>query len=184
MSTDILQSSESTLTNPGYGPASVNRTILNADSTRFDYAGLSPDVATGLKDDYPVGNYEQRPGSHGNGDFGWFPGYSLFFRNEGPGSVFDSTVRFPRLTNVLPNPFRYTTGVEYTMPQTGHVTIRVYDVRGRLIKTLVNKSVVGGTHFTFWNAQDDRGTTVTSGIYFIRMISLGQVAVRKALVIR
>jgi len=87
MSTDILQSSESTLTNPVYGPASVSRTILNADSTRFEYSGLSPDTATGLKDDYPVGSYDQRPGSHGSGDFGWFPGYSLSFHNEGPGSV-------------------------------------------------------------------------------------------------
>jgi hypothetical protein len=87
MSADILQSSESTLTNPVYGPASVSRTILNADSTRFEYSGLSPDFATGLKDDYPVGDYDQRPGSHGNGDFGWFPGYSLLFYNEGPASV-------------------------------------------------------------------------------------------------
>jgi hypothetical protein len=306
MSTDILQSSESTLTNPVYGPASVNRTILNADSTRFDYTGLSPDVATGLKDDYPVGDYDQRPGSHGNGDFGWFPGFSLFFRNEGPGSVtvalfvttgftgpsgaptstlandtfwkseevfisagdtatvalafenvqgnnltdnpfphtaggqsapdgtagtainvFDrlqisaigwevrsggggpmnanlvitpgisaidpvtsvetysgSPLRLPRLTNVIPNPFRHTTGVEYAVPRPGHVTIRVYDVRGRLIKTLVNKSVVQGTHFAFWNAQDEWGTTVPSGIYFIRMISSGQEAFRKALVLK
>ena len=87
MSADILQSSESTLTNPIYGPASVIRTILNADSTRFAYTGLSPDDATGLKDDYAVGDYDQRPGSHGSGNFGWFPGYSQSFHNEGPGSV-------------------------------------------------------------------------------------------------
>jgi len=87
MSADILQSSESTLTNPIYGPASVTRTILSADLTRFEYTGLSPDNATGLKDDYPVGDYDQRPGSHGSGDFGWFPGYSLSFHNEGPSSV-------------------------------------------------------------------------------------------------
>jgi len=87
MSADILQSSESTLTNPIYGPASVTRTILSADLTRFEYTGLSPDDATGLKDDYPVRDYDQRPGSHGSGDFGWFPGYSLSFHNEGPSSV-------------------------------------------------------------------------------------------------
>jgi mannan endo-1,4-beta-mannosidase len=85
MSADILQSSE--LTNPVYGPASVSRTILSADLTRFEYSGLSPDNATGLKDDYEVGDYDQRPWSHGSGDFGWFPGYSLSFHNEGPGSV-------------------------------------------------------------------------------------------------
>lgn len=306
MSTDILQSSESTLTNPVYGPASVSRTILNADSTRFEYTGLSPDIATGLKDDYPVGDYDQRPGSHGNGDFGWFPGYSLSFHNEGPGSVvvalfvttgftgpsgapsntlandtfwksdevfistgdtatvkldfdnvqgyslsdnpfphtaggqsvpdgttgaainvfdrlqmsaigwevrsggggpadaslvitsrattidpitsveieIDSPGRITGLKNIAPNPFGCTTRIEYTVPRTGHVTIQVYDVRGRLIRTLVNKSVVEGIHFTSWNAQDENGTAVASGIYFVRMISFGQSTVQKALVLR
>ena len=306
MSTDILQSSESTLTNPVYGLASVNRTILNADSTRFEYTGLSPDIATGLKDDYPVGDYDQRPGSHGNGDFGWFPGYSLSFHNRGPGSVtvalfvtcgftgpsgapsntlandtfwksdevfistgdtatvtldfdnvqgyslsdnpfphtagdqsapdgtagaainiFDrlqisaigwevcsgsdgpvdanlvitprattidpvtsvenevnSPVRIPGLLNVAPNPFGYTTRVEYTVPRRGHVAIQIFDVRGRLIRTLVNKSIVEGTHFTSWNAQDENGATVTSGIYFVRMTSFGQEVVQKALVLK
>jgi hypothetical protein len=306
MSADILQSSETTITNPVYGPASVGRTILNADSTRFEYTGLSPDIATGLKDDYPVGDYDQRPGSHGSGDFGWFPGYSLSFHNEGPGSVavalfvttgftgpsgapsntlandtfwksdevfismgdtatvkldfdnvqgysvsdnpfphtagdqsapdgtagaainifdrlqisaigwevrsgsggpananlvitprasmidpaasvgieVDSPVRIPGILNVAPNPFGYATRIEYTVPGTGHVAVQVYDVRGRLIRTLVNKSVDGGTHFISWNAQDGNGTTVTSGIYFVRAISFGQVTVRKALVLR
>ena len=96
----------------------------------------------------------------------------------------DSPARVPRLTNVVPNPFRYTTRVEYTMPRTGHVTIRVYDVRGRLVKTLVNQSVVEGTHLTSWDAQDEWGSTVSSGIYFIRMIAQGQQAVRKALLLR
>jgi flagellar hook assembly protein FlgD len=70
------------------------------------------------------------------------------------------------------------------MPRTGPVTIRVYDVRGRLTKTLVNQSVFEGTHITSWNAQDERGTAVTSGIYFIRMVSFGRESVRKALVLK
>ncbi len=87
MSRAILQSGESSLTNPIYGPASVVRTAGPDETTRFTYTGLDPDVATGLKDDYPVQNYGQRPGSHGNGDFGWFPGYALGFTNEGPSPV-------------------------------------------------------------------------------------------------
>ena len=306
MSTDILQSSESTLANPVYGPASVNRTSLNADSTRFEYAGLSHDIATGLKDDYPVEDYDQRPGSHGSGDFGWFPGYSLSFYNEGPGSVVvalfvttgftgpsgapsntlandtfwksdevfismgdTATVKldfdnvqgfslsdnpFPHtagdqlapdgsigaainvfdriqisaigwevrsggggpadanlvitsraatvdpvtsaeleigspgrifgLTNIAPNPFGYMTRIEYTVPRTGHVTIQVYDVRGCLIRTLVSRLEFEGTYITSWNTQNKNGTAVVSGLYFVRMISSGQVTVRKVLVLR
>jgi hypothetical protein len=87
MSTAILRSGEASLTTPIYGPASVFRAPGPGGTTRFTYTDLDPDAATGLKDDYPVQNYGQRPGSHGNGDFGWFAGYALGFENEGPDPV-------------------------------------------------------------------------------------------------
>ena len=90
MLTDVLQSSESTLQSAAWGPASVSRTIVDPVTTRFEYTGLLPGSGTGLKDDYAVQEYGQRPGSHGSGDFGWFPGYSQHFHNEGPGAVFVS----------------------------------------------------------------------------------------------
>ncbi len=90
MSTGVLQSSETTLQSAVFGPASVSRTILDSISTRFEYTGLLPESGTGLKDDYAVRQYGQRSGSNGNGDFGWFPGYSQHFHNEGPGAVFVS----------------------------------------------------------------------------------------------
>jgi len=88
------------------------------------------------------------------------------------------------LTNIAPNPFGYTTRIEYTVPRTGHVTIKVYDVRGCLIRTLVSRSDVEGTYITSWNAQNENGTAVVSGLYFVRMISSGQVTVRKVLVLK
>ncbi|MBI4606786.1 MAG: hypothetical protein HY721_32885 [Planctomycetes bacterium] len=88
LSAAALQSSESTLQSPAYGPASVTRTAIDATRTRFQYTGLQSGSGTGLKDDYPVADHGQRLPSHGNGDFLWFSGYSLHFENEGPGAVF------------------------------------------------------------------------------------------------
>lgn len=88
MSTGVLSSSEPTLIAPAYGPAEVTRTVPGDGTVRFAYTGLSPTQGTGLKDDYPVREYGQRPGSHGNGDFGWFPGFALALRNLGPDPVF------------------------------------------------------------------------------------------------
>ena len=88
------------------------------------------------------------------------------------------------LRSVAPNPFGYNTRIAYRAPRTGHVLIQVYDVHGRLIATLVDTSVDAGAHAIFWNAQDDKGSDVASGIYFIRMIAFGQETIRKALLIR
>ncbi len=88
MSAAVLGSSEATLIAAAYGPATVTRTVVAGEGARFFYTGLQPGSSTGLKDNYPVQSYGQRPGSHGNGDFGWFPGYSLGFLNEGPDSVY------------------------------------------------------------------------------------------------
>jgi hypothetical protein len=88
------------------------------------------------------------------------------------------------LKSISPNPFGNTARIDYTVPRAGHVTIQVYDVRGRLVRTLVNGSIAEGAHVTSWDAHDEQGKDVASGIYFIRMVSLGGATVRKALVLR
>jgi hypothetical protein len=88
MSAAVLGSSEPTLIAPVYGPAAVTRTVVVGEGARYLYTGLQPTSSTGLKDNYPVQSYGQRAGSHGNGDFGWFPGYSLGFLNEGSDPVY------------------------------------------------------------------------------------------------
>ncbi|MEJ2722616.1 MAG: FlgD immunoglobulin-like domain containing protein, partial [bacterium] len=88
MPATVLQSPEPTLQVAVYGPAAVTRQLVDPGTTRFIYDGLEPQMGTGVKEDYPVQDYGQRPGSHGNGDFGWFPGFALAFFNEGPDAVF------------------------------------------------------------------------------------------------
>jgi hypothetical protein len=103
MSTAVLQSGEAKLQAAAYGPATVIR-LVNGSETRFQYTGLADGAATGVKDDYPVQDYGQRPGSHGNGDFGWFAGYSLRFTNEGPDPVRIGLFMNTGFTGVSGNP--------------------------------------------------------------------------------
>ncbi len=103
MSTSVLQSGEAKLQAAAYGPATVIR-VLSGSETRFVYSGLTDQSATGVKDDYPVQSYGQRPGSHGNGDFGWFSGYSLRFTNEGPDPIRVNLFMNTGFTGVSGNP--------------------------------------------------------------------------------
>ena len=52
------------------------------------------------------------------------------------------------------------------MPNISNVTIKIYDLLGREVKTLINKQTDAGYHVVYWNGNDDRGRSVSSGVYF------------------
>ena len=68
-----------------------------------------------------------------------------------------------------PNPFNPTTTIEFSMPHTAGVTVRVYNVLGQVVKTLVNGTLPAGIHRVQWDATDESGAGVTSGLYIYRM---------------
>jgi hypothetical protein len=72
----------------------------------------------------------------------------------------------------VPNPFNPTTTISYDVPPGGaNVTIRIYDASGRVVRTLVDDRRAAGTHDTVWDGRNDAGTTVSSGVYFYRMVA-------------
>jgi len=61
------------------------------------------------------------------------------------------------------------TRVAYHVPSESRVTIRVFDVTGRLVTTLVDGVVEAGRHAAVWNGTNDHGESVGSGVYFCTM---------------
>ncbi|MCK5597231.1 MAG: T9SS type A sorting domain-containing protein, partial [Candidatus Eisenbacteria sp.] len=74
-----------------------------------------------------------------------------------------------KLVQNSPNPFNPVTKVAYHVPRKSEVTIRVYDVSGRVVTTLVDGVVEAGRHAAVWNGRNDAGESVGSGIYFCTM---------------
>ena len=78
----------------------------------------------------------------------------------------------PRLSYALhtgsPNPFRSNTTIAYSLPNREHVRIRVYDINGRVVRTLVNEVKAAKAHAISWDGRDNQGRRVASGVYFIR----------------
>jgi len=67
------------------------------------------------------------------------------------------------------NPFCTSTAISYSLRKAGPVTVSVYDIRGALVRELVNETVAAGVHRVIWDGRDGRGSKVGSGIYFCRL---------------
>lgn len=70
-----------------------------------------------------------------------------------------------------PNPFGGETSFVYEMPRPGRVELIVCDAGGRLVRTLVDLVQPGGRYEAAWDGRDDRGTRVSSGAYFVRLLT-------------
>ncbi len=68
-----------------------------------------------------------------------------------------------------PNPFNPTTTIEYALKERVDVSLKVYNVLGQLVRTLVNANQVAGFKKVNWDAKADDGTSVASGIYIYRL---------------
>jgi hypothetical protein len=78
-----------------------------------------------------------------------------------------------------PNPFNPSTSISYVLERQANVRLVVYDAAGRLINTLVNQYQSEGRYTVQWNAGDNSGSRLASGMYFARLEVDGQVAVKK-----
>jgi hypothetical protein len=85
----------------------------------------------------------------------------------------------------IPNPFNPTTTIHYDVPSGGGVvTLQVFDVSGRLVRTLVDGHQAPGSKSVVWNGTNERGQGVASGIYFCRMTAPGFSSTRKMLLVQ
>jgi subtilisin family serine protease/flagellar hook assembly protein FlgD len=84
-----------------------------------------------------------------------------------------------------PNPFDRESSVRFAVPVDGRpVVLSIYDVSGRLVRNLVNGAVPAGHHVVTWDACDESGRRVTSGVYFYRMTAPDFSQVRKVTLLR
>jgi C1A family cysteine protease len=74
--------------------------------------------------------------------------------------------------------------ISYILPSQGHVDLVVYDISGRVVKTLVNGRQSAGSHKLRWNCRSNNGSSVSSGIYFIRLKTNESVLTEKLIIAR
>jgi len=88
------------------------------------------------------------------------------------------------LAQNYPNPFNPTTTINYQIPEPGHVSLKIFNVSGELVRTLVDNHKSEGVHAVGWNGKDKHGNVVSAGIYFYRMESKSFVETRRMVLLR
>ena len=68
-----------------------------------------------------------------------------------------------------PNPFTAYTTLEYDVPSPQYVVLRVFNIKGQLVTTLVDEEQGAGYKSIIWDGTNDNGDTVSSGVYFCQM---------------
>jgi hypothetical protein len=75
------------------------------------------------------------------------------------------------LAQNYPNPFNPTTTIEYSIPQSGHVELSIWNLAGQKVRTLVNNQQTASYQKVVWDGRNDMGEKVGSGLYFYKLVS-------------
>jgi hypothetical protein len=83
-----------------------------------------------------------------------------------------------------PNPFNAATTIAFSLDRAGFVSLVIYDLLGRKVRTIVSKDLSSGSHTATWDGKDDYGTDATTGVYFCRLTAGKQVSSRKMVLLK
>jgi len=98
---------------------------------------------------------------------------------EDSGGNDDKLPRAFALNHAYPNPFNPMTTIRFAVPRAEKIHLHVFDVTGRLVRTLVEKKLEAGYQSVVWNGLDYKGRRASSGIYFVHMTAEDYAATQK-----
>ncbi len=88
------------------------------------------------------------------------------------------------LTGITPNPFNPQTTISFNLASEGNVQLEIYDLRGKLARSLVRDAYSAGRHEVIWNGKDNGGHRLPSGVYMVRMSAHGTNEIQKVLMLK
>jgi len=115
---------------------------------------------------------------------GWYVDDVAIFASTDSSEIDGAVVSSLRVRN-HPNPFTPKTSIRYDVPVRGNVDLAVYDVAGRLVRTLITGESHGpGTYGLPWDGRNDRGEEVAGGVYFARVQTANDAASAKMVLLK
>ena len=98
--------------------------------------------------------------------------------------VNDISKEINKLFVCKPNPFGICTEIKFSLVKKEAVQVCIYDIQGRLVKTIVSETVVPGTHLFNWDGKNNNGQYAANGVYFISIKAESFYAANKVIYIK
>ena len=112
---------------------------------------------------------------------------SAFIRINGDFTTDNDNVLMPVVTDITaiyPNPFNPTTNISFSLHKDTNVSLEIYNIKGQKVKTLAQGNYQAGVHNLSWHGVDEDGRSVSSGIYFTRLITNEKQVIRKMVLMK
>ncbi len=176
-------------------PVGTSVTLHNrSGGTADDIVGSWPDVLTvdgpGALEDFHgedvQGTWTLNVADHQFGAIGTLNSWGLILEVTGgnPSPAGSKPILATRLLGNSPNPFNPRTIISFELARTGPVSLNIYDLRGRLVRTLVDSDLPAGYHDVTWDGLDRSGKMSASGVYFTKLETDGSAKVNKMTLVR
>ena len=159
--------------------------VVRADAEAGVYTGINPDLIA-AKGDVAGASYEYRDASIRANRTYWYKLVEV--TPDGDGSQFGPYSVTFKVTNSLdqnmPNPFNPATTIRYSIAHDENVSLVVYDVAGRQVRTLVENRQRADVYKVTWDGVNDNGERVASGMYFYKLAAGKFVETRKMMLLK
>ena len=112
---------------------------------------------------------------------------NLFWHGDSEQQVTIQNINIPyivSLDDAYPNPFNPITNINYKLNQDVHVNLSVYDVLGNLVKNLVNQEKLAGNNFVNWDATNEHGQKISTGVYLYSIEAGNFKEIRKMILLK
>ncbi len=185
-----------------------NTIVLNwQTASETDNLGFTLERAAGNSGWQPIASYRTHPALKGQGNTSTTTTYSFTDNTVTTGTEYRYrlgdvnvagvvtmhspitviTTALPQTTemfNAYPNPFNPETTINYKLHKDSQVTIIVYDLLGRKVKTLIDEQQSAGSYQALWNGTDEGGAKAASGAYLVRMQTAEVTQTQKVLLVK
>ncbi|NIA29626.1 MAG: T9SS type A sorting domain-containing protein [Actinobacteria bacterium] len=156
----------------------------DSNTTTFSFSISSPHEWTNLIPSDDEGKFESRILQTGNYNISIEAGNVFLLKMKSTTTVDSLLPTDFYLEQNYPNPFNPSTTIEYQIPVSSHVVLRIFNVLGQEVRTLVDENQPVGSHSAVWNGTDSFGKKVTGGIYFFKLRAKDFVQTKKLLLLK
>jgi flagellar hook capping protein FlgD len=157
--------------------------IVRAESETGHYADVTRVTSSGSA---AGGTYEVRDDAITGNRTYWYKLREL--SEDGLGTEHGPYAVTYRVVNALsqnhPNPFNPTTTIGYSIAKDNEVSLMIYDVAGRKVRTLVNEHQKADVYKVTWDGMNDTGSRVASGVYFYKLVAGSFVKTKKMVLLK